>query len=277
MQQIDLKIGNVLDKLKEIPDNSVLPHNHNLYILSSANNIMHVSNCKICGKKIIRRGKKIGRFCSLKCKATWQLSQKPVNKLWLEEKYLGEGLSTYQIAKIVKRNPKRVYEWLKQFGIQTRSRAETLSENSYGHLIKQGAVPNPFLGKKHNKEAKRKMSIKASVPRPYLRSEKNGMFGVRGSQHPNWQGGITAERQETYNTTEWKKVSKIVWERDKGTCQLCGIKYPYAAFHLHHIIPFRVKEERLNPQNLITLCADCHHWVHSKANTNKKYLRLVKV
>ena len=142
---INIRNGNVIDELKKIPDESVdcvvssppyftIPINM-VWIL----HCMGVdSTCIICNKKIHRRGSQIGKFCSLNCKGIWQHQQLPVTKEWLEQKYILEGMSTYQIANLVHRNPKRVYEWLKEAGIPTRSRGETLSKNSYGRLVKSG-------------------------------------------------------------------------------------------------------------------------------------------
>ena len=60
-----------------------------------------------------------------------------LNKEWLYQKYIVEGLSTYQIAEIVKRNPKNIYNKLKDFGIQTRTRAETVQQNAWWKLGRQ--------------------------------------------------------------------------------------------------------------------------------------------
>ena len=79
------------------------------------------SSCKQCGKTIIRRGHRAGVFCCIGCKAEWQRSQKPVDREWLYEKYVVEGLGTYRIAKLVGRNPKQVWHWLKGYDIPTRS------------------------------------------------------------------------------------------------------------------------------------------------------------
>jgi hypothetical protein len=60
-----------------------------------------------------------------------KLTKAQSKKLWLEvvDEFLepkwdnvDEGLSTYQIAEIVNRNPKNIYNKLKDFGIPTRSR-----------------------------------------------------------------------------------------------------------------------------------------------------------
>lgn len=53
-------------------------------------------------------------------------------------------------------------------------------------------------------------------------------------------------------------------------CQRCGSKED---LHVHHIVSFAKKELRADPDNLVLLCADCHHWVHSNENINDEFIR----
>ena len=62
-----------------------------------------------------------------------------------------------------------------------------------------------------------------------------------------------------YHTSEWKRLSKFVKERDNLQCQICGDRKgdPYCQLHAHHIVPY--SECGANtPENLITLCDLCH-------------------
>lgn len=233
------------------------------------------TNCKNCGKEIVRGGQRPGVFCSLDCKGAWQREQKPVDKAWLYQKYIVEGLGTYEIGKLVNRDAKRVYEWLIGYGIPTRTkneaivamnkRADTLAKRSrraLGHVLTQEQRAKISKGRqgKHY---------------PKLQGEGNGMFGRRGEKSNNWQGGVTPERQALYSSLEWAEAVKIVWRRDEGTCQRCKTKYAWGMpmFHLHHFVSFAASTElRADPSNLILLCSTCHHWVHSKANTDGEFL-----
>ena len=101
------------------------------------------------------------------------------------------------------------------------------------------------------------------------------MYGRNGADNPNWKGGVTPERQALYSSQEWASVVQQVWQRDQATCQRCGLKAGTRggdSFHIHHIISFAVKDLRLDLDNLVLLCRDCHSWVHSKANTGKEFL-----
>lgn len=91
-----------------------------------------------------------------------------------------------------------------------------------------------------------------------------------GDKNPAWKGGVTPERQRVYRTQEWLSVVKVVYERDHRLCQRCGSpKHP----HAHHIKAWAdYPELRLDPDNLVTLCEDCHTWVHSKENTDREYI-----
>ena len=97
----------------------------------------------------------------------------------------------------------------------------------------------------------------------------------RGENSPAWKGGICPERQNFYNSQEWKDACCVVWGRDSSICQRCGIaqeKNRDGSFHIHHIVSFEVKELRAEPSNLILFCADCHYWVHSNENINNDFI-----
>src|SRR3990167_8835359 len=93
---------------------------------------------------------------------------------------------------------------------------------------------NPFFGKKHSEETKRKLSI--------------AMKGkLEGDKHPRWKGGKTLRF--------WTRKIK---ERDDFTCQKCGLKDARIVQADH------VKSKKLYPEliseleNGITLCPNCH-------------------
>jgi thymidylate synthase (FAD) len=201
-----------------------------------------------------------------------ELIQSPhLNKDWLSLKYITEGLSTYEIAKIVNRNPKNIYCKLKDFGIPTRTRAETLQKNSWWKL----GLPSKRVGKKHSEKTKIKIS-KTRIERKIkgLSGEDNHMYGRTGEKSPNWKGGVTPERQRLYATKEWNSINSKVFERDNWVCQRCGGKHSYRnQLHAHHIKSWAdYPDNRLELSNLITICKKCHHWIHSKKNTKKDFL-----
>ncbi len=251
--------------------------------------------CKNCGKLIVRRGSRKPVFCSLICKGEWQKTQKPISKERLAELYVAQGLSTYQIAELVGRNPKRVYEWLIGYGIQPRPRTwDTSPGNQPFHnkaWLEQEYLSNKrsaseianecnvtesnilFFLRKHGIRSRSMDTIRA-MKYWGARGEQNPMFGKRGNKNPHWKGGVTPERQAFYLSSEWKAASIAVWRRDHATCQRCGLKMgPGVELHIHHIVSFACRQLRAEPSNLVLLCNLCHDWVHSRKNKQKEWIR----
>ncbi len=103
----------------------------------------------------------------------------------------------------------------------------------------------------------------------------NPMWNRRGELNPRWLGGVTPERQAFYTSDEWKAACSAVWNRDRATCQRCKVNRRDsmdAPFHIHHIESFANRELRAEVSNLVLLCETCHHFVHSKANTDREHL-----
>lgn len=233
-------------------------------------------DCEFCGKHVRKQQVKgmNHRFCSRTCKAEWQLTQKPVTKEWLYEKYIIEGLDCTQIAKLVNRNSKRVWEWLKEHDIPTRKRGE----NKAVHF-KRGQ-DSAFKGHRHSEDVKQKIR-QARIDDGYvpykLKDGTHAMKGRKGKDHPKWKGGFTPERNAFYGSQEWKEAIKAVWKRDNATCQKCGLHKSKAReldFDIHHIVSFSESVElRCELSNLVLLCEPCHYWIHSKANINKEWIK----
>ena len=70
-----------------------------------------------------------------------------------------------------------------------------------------------------------------------------------------------------YNSSRWKNVRKLVLRRDQYSCKDCGGR----ATEVHHVISLTEKniddwDVALNPDNLQSLCYDCHSKVTHKAS-----------
>ena len=164
----------------------------------------------------------------------WRPKKPYWNREWLLREYENNFRSANEIAEQFGITEAAILYWLRKHKIPRRKMAEIRAEKHWG-----------------------------------LSGEQNGMYGKRGEEVPNWKGGVTAERQAFYSTMEWKKARRAVYKRDNRTCQRCGVK---KNLHVHHIVGFANKKLRSDPDNLILLCANCHHWVHSRENTNKEYI-----
>lgn len=270
--------------------------NTNIILCGDALEMLPGTNkCKQCKKAIERRGKRTPVFCSLTCKGEWQKSQKPADKAWLEQKYIKEGLSTYQISKIVNRNPKQVWHWLRGYQIPLRKHEwdTSLNEEIPYHnadwlreqYIDQGRTASEIAVQFNVTDCTIRYFLhRFNIPtrttaetreKKYwgVNGERNPMYGRNGEANPRWRGGVSPERQAFYSSIEWTEAVKFVWKRDQGICQRCGAKpHSRSQFHIHHIISFAVRELRAEPTNLILLCATCHRWVHSNKNAKRDFI-----
>lgn len=217
---------------------------------------MYIEPCKECGLRFKRNGTKPPVFCSLFCKSAWQRKRKPVTKEWLENKYLVERLGCYEIARIVKRNPKNVYGWLKNLKIPLRNQ-KTAAAEAMRRPSKRLQTSNSSKGRKHTRKTRKKISVaKKGKHYPALQGRNNGMYGRRGVKHPNWRGGHTPKRAQIYSSIEWRRLIRIVEKRDSN-CRLCGLT---GKLQKHHIIAFSKDISRATDHNnVISLCVECHN------------------
>jgi len=188
---------------------------------------------------------------------------------WLRQKYEVEGLSTYEIGELIGRDPKSVYRKLRDFGIPTRPRGRNLrgADNYWA----QPGRSNPMQGRRHTPETRARLS-EVAQGRPGLRGARNGMFGQGGAANANFRGGISPERQRVYASSDWKFLERAVLERDAETCRRCT-NSDARPLHIHHIVPWSESVElRLAINNLVTLCSECHRWVHGTANVAREWL-----
>lgn len=257
---------------------------------------MVTSQCEMCGKEVVRGGSIPGRTCSRACAATLRRTWKPVSRDWLHQKYVVEGLGTVQIGRLVDRHPKRVYEWLIDFGIPTRGKwqgsvrkaglhwskewleAEYGKGRSLSDLAADAGVAIATLRARMETfgvEIRGTSEALAVSGKERIRSgREHHMYGRRGESSPNWKGGKTPERQAFYSSREWATACVAVWNRDDATCRRCGIRKERKEqeFCIHHVVSFAVEVLRAEPTNLVLLCVPCHHWVHSRANASRDFL-----
>lgn len=247
-------------------------------------NAKRPTNCAWCNTAIMRKpfnhntGKQIAQsFCDTRCKGDWQrenLKPEGVTRDWLVQKYEVENLDCAEIGRLVKRDTKRVWEWIRDYGIETRPRGSSSAKQwASGARTHPGGFPHTD----ETKEKIRAIRLKDGGV-PYLTKDgKHYMKGRRGAAHHGWKGGLTPEREALYSTQEWKDVVKLVWARADAKCERCGKDHRNVdnrtkdGFHVHHIKPFRFKEVRTELSNLALLCRPCHHFVHSKKNTEKEF------
>lgn len=233
--------------------------------------------CRGCGKQVSKQIKgqrrETAQFCTLTCWKAFQRQNKPVDRDWLYQKYIVEGLDCPSIAALLDCDPKTVWKYLRDCGIPTRPRGSDERQQ-----FKKGQ-PSLFNGSMLSEESRQKIAEahKRNGHVPYLKDGKPWMLGRKGTLSTNWKGGVTPERQAVYSSLEWKAASKAAWDRDQATCQRCGkqcaTKKDRHVFDIHHIVKFEDSIAlRCEVSNLVVLCEPCHYWVHSDANLKKEFL-----
>lgn len=78
-----------------------------------------------------------------------------------------------------------------------------------------------------------------------------------------------------YNSSEWKNLRNQKFYDADGLCELCNknniIKQ---GKEVHHIIPIEKDwNKRLDYDNLILLCSDCHNLQHERISPLQKFLK----
>ena len=234
------------------------------------------TKCDSCGLPIKRYRSKSGmHYCGIECKSAWQKNKREslgFTEEWLKTEYFSLGKSANQIAREIGRDPKRVWEWMRDYSMDIRPRG-----SDYGNTFKPGCG-SAFKGKKHTEETKnliRDARLKDGRV-PYLKDGKHWLK-QDGAKPASWRGGVTPERQAFYSSDSWADAVKSVWVRDNATCQRCGKHHNTAkargTFHIHHVVSFRVKRLRAETSNLVLLCRQCHLWVHSRENSERTFIK----
>jgi hypothetical protein len=190
---------------------------------------------------------------------------------WLRSKYVGDGLDANAIGRLVGRDGKTIWTWLRKFGVPTRPRGR----NATTHFKKGQPAHNKGRPMSACQRELIRQAALADGRVPFDRKIGPPLKGKRGAQVPTWKGGVTPERQVFYSTPEWKAAARLVWTRDNATCRRCGRRNKGRerfAFDIHHVVSFEFVPLRSEASNLILLCERCHYWAHSNANVNKQFI-----
>lgn len=94
-------------------------------------------------------------------------------------------------------------------------------------------------------------------------------FDIQKMINPDIEG----EQYQYGRLFGYQNIRTYVLHRDKYACQLCGKKN--IQFQLHHVVP-KLQNGKDHPDNLITLCPDCHVRVHSDTVLLKKLQNKIK-
>ena len=86
---------------------------------------------------------------------------------------------------------------------------------------------------------------------------------LKGEKSHAWNPNLTdQDRVSERNILKWRDVKSFVKKRDSFTCLICG---EHSGFlHAHHLLSWKIyPDKRLDSNNCITLCIQCHRDVHA--------------
>ncbi len=236
-----------------------------------------IKKCKHCGKLFrVPPSLEYRKFCSIECSRLGQRTAK--GRRWTEDEadFVRKNYKRMTIGEIARRlgrtknavalyihykmpdlerktKPSRVYKCSccgKEFRAYQSQRKGVLKFCSYKCKV---AYQSDELVKTKCDNCQKEIEIPkhrfARGKRHFC--SKSCMYSYySGSNHPLWRGG--GYRHD--KSPSFRKVKRMVLERDGYRCQICGTGKDLS---VHHIIPYRISK-RDDPDNLITVCNSCH-------------------
>jgi len=175
----------------------------------------------------------------------------------LKELYVNKKLTLKECGYKLRCSDRTAHRRLREYNIPVRTNSESHINIKY---------PNRKRPPLFTKEHRRKMSESR-------KGEGNSMYGRRGGNCPNWQGGISFE---PYSPEFNRQLKELIRNRDNYQCQICGMPECENIYklHIHHI---DYNKKNLNPINLISLCTSCHTKTNYKREYWEAYFRRVLI
>jgi len=126
-----------------------------------------------------------------------------------------------------------------------------LKKSGHALMRQKSGENNPFYGKKHNPETRKKLSESAKKR--------------TGERNPNYKHGKNIRRPRDYKVHIMTKLRNYVFNRDGHTCKYCNEKG--GNLHAHHLLPFWVEPKAFeDTANMVTVCTECHFTKAHKGN-----------
>jgi 5-methylcytosine-specific restriction protein A len=102
-------------------------------------------------------------------------------------------------------------------------------------------------------------------------NEQNKRKGLKFNKNTTYHERYS----EFYNSKEWKALRNYKWGMANGLCEHCLKKgIVRQAREVHHIVPIEEDwNKRLDIDNLVALCNDCHNFEHLRISPLQKFLK----
>ena len=73
-----------------------------------------------------------------------------------------------------------------------------------------------------------------------------------------------------YSSKQWQQVRKSVLYRDNYVCKICG-RPASIVHHINFLNPDNINNPdiSLNPDNLVSVCIDCHNRIHNTTDDRR--------
>lgn len=143
---------------------------------------------------------------------------------------------------------------------------ECLTAERYGNSFKP---IEPDMSEKSFRKAKTYLEQQGYFEfKPIVGSSATNRITIEGWTVRNLRGYFSdawidpTEYNRFLQSDYWKQVREWILQRDNYTCQSCGAT---TYLQVHHLTYEHHGEEHLHPEDLITLCRDCHKRAHKRS------------
>lgn len=125
----------------------------------------------------------------------------------------------------------------------------------YTPMSNQAVYMKCPIGK--HKDFKRKICAHVEYGFRCPECSKENVIHLRGNDSPNWNPDLSEDRHFRFSN-EYDKWRTAVFERDGYICQCC-LNKKHNRLNAHHILSFaNHKDLRLDINNGLTMCVECH-------------------
>jgi predicted DNA-binding protein YlxM (UPF0122 family) len=202
-----------------------------------------------------------------------------LSKETLIELYFNQKLSLKEIGNKFDFDASTVLRIMKEYNLDTRNSYETnfkdLNNKTIVDLYNSGLSCIEIADKLNTSHTTISNRLKE-----FGINLREHSFYVSGEKSNTWKGGITPENKKQRESSDYKKWRLEVFTRDNFTCQAC-LDNSGGNLHSHHIENFSDNiEKRLDGENGVTLCENCHspnvegsfHNTYGTHNNNREQL-----